>query len=848
MFDISKNNNKNIVIEQKGKKIIIKNISSLYQKTNILNVIKFKSELYEFNFKGKIINGDQPTLKIMSKTKCNILDIKLNEKAIIKFSTNKLGFLYMIVPPNSKFEFELFDYTNFQSETDLCCNYSKETLLVFNKKISIKHLNYFLQNNETLDVLCVNNNGNLTYDRVSDTDILSAPYYFLREILYRREYKKIITIGFDIDLVRSINKLDLHKSKVFFVVNNDLEYWDFPSQAKLYNCNKQTLSEKMIEEFNYLDKNILNFNNMNNYMFVFDDEQSKIRAEKLLNIKFNNFSYSYFYLYELNNSKIDARKSDVTKVLIIKRFDYHDINAFDIDIKLLNDLEEDKKLKNIEVTIMGEGNCFDVLTEPIKGKKNIKLIKESLSNVEKHLNDFDVLIYNTRGNVNNYLLFSAISNNMFVTGLVNNNDSINDYLYTDYDQFFQYFTSIIENNDKFIEDRKQLFRTVNEFIKSNKNSLNNCFVNDNNYFPITNSKGPKQPVLSIIIPAYNVQKYVKHTIWSLINQELAGEIEIVAINDGSTDNTLDILNEYQNEMESHGLKVLKVIDKPNGGHGSVINVGLQNITGKYVRLIDGDDTVDSLNLKLLIEKLINEDSDLVLNQYQEDWFIENLEVDIKLYEDLEIGKKYEFNKICLKKGIFDIYGPLLPTSTYKVDALNKRKFKITEKIFYDDMEWNYNAILNIETISYYDLNIYNHFIGRTGQSVTISGLKRHYNMHRIMTLNLINLYYDNHNINKNKLAFLEEKYVKKMIKTHYNICLNYFDNPKPFKQFNKELKKYKYFYNNEDIIIKKVNLYRISNGYIIYLNNFKRLLIKIKASIKIIYHKILFTLKRIIRH
>ena len=102
--------------------------------------------------------------------------------------------------------------------------------------------------------------------------------------------------------------------------------------------------------------------------------------------------------------------------------------------------------------------------------------------------------------------------------------------------------------------------------------------------------------ISIIVPAYNAEKYLKACLESLINQTKK-DIEIIAINDGSEDNTLDILNEYKNNYPN----LIKVISQENQGLSVTRNVGIKNSTGKYVMFVDSDDEIYSE----LLEKLWN---------------------------------------------------------------------------------------------------------------------------------------------------------------------------------------------------------------------------------------------------
>ena len=110
------------------------------------------------------------------------------------------------------------------------------------------------------------------------------------------------------------------------------------------------------------------------------------------------------------------------------------------------------------------------------------------------------------------------------------------------------------------------------------------------------------PKVSIIVPTYNVAEYLDQCMTSLINQTLK-DIEIIAINDGSTDNSLEILKRYA-EKDSR----IKIIDKENGGYGIGMNIGLDNCTGDYVGILEPDDYVKTSmygDLYELAEKCVN---------------------------------------------------------------------------------------------------------------------------------------------------------------------------------------------------------------------------------------------------
>ena len=95
------------------------------------------------------------------------------------------------------------------------------------------------------------------------------------------------------------------------------------------------------------------------------------------------------------------------------------------------------------------------------------------------------------------------------------------------------------------------------------------------------------PKVSIVVPVYNVEKYLDECIESIINQSL-NDIEIICVNDGSTDSSLEILNNYAQKD-----KRIIVINKSNSGYGNTMNIGINAAKGEYIGIIESDDFADT---------------------------------------------------------------------------------------------------------------------------------------------------------------------------------------------------------------------------------------------------------------
>lgn len=121
----------------------------------------------------------------------------------------------------------------------------------------------------------------------------------------------------------------------------------------------------------------------------------------------------------------------------------------------------------------------------------------------------------------------------------------------------------------------------------------------------------KKPKISVLVPCYNVEKFLVQCMDSIVNQTLR-DIEIICINDGSTDSTLDILKSYADKD-----KRVLIIDKPNEGYGKSMNRGLDKATGKYIGIVESDDWIDADMFENLVAAADENDVDVVKSNFYE---------------------------------------------------------------------------------------------------------------------------------------------------------------------------------------------------------------------------------------
>lgn len=113
------------------------------------------------------------------------------------------------------------------------------------------------------------------------------------------------------------------------------------------------------------------------------------------------------------------------------------------------------------------------------------------------------------------------------------------------------------------------------------------------------------PKITVLVPCYNVEKYIEECLWSIHNQTYP-HLEILCINDGSTDNTLEILKKFEC-VDSR----IRIINKANSGYGASMNIGLNQATGDYIGIVESDDFIEPVMFELLIKQAIEHDLDIV---------------------------------------------------------------------------------------------------------------------------------------------------------------------------------------------------------------------------------------------
>ena len=249
--------------------------------------------------------------------------------------------------------------------------------------------------------------------------------------------------------------------------------------------------------------------------------------------------------------------------------------------------------------------------------------------------------------------------------------------------------------------------------------------------------------LSVIIPVYNVEKYLAECLDSVLNQTLK-DIEVICVNDGSTDNSLQILEEYAKKDNR-----IKIVNKENGGLSSARNAGMNAATGEYFVFIDSDDLLDKDAYEKAMAHI--DDADLV-------------HFGIKVFGDSNYAQRCgDDNYYKIKyEGITKLNKKVILNSDvsacnkiFKKSIIEQNNIIFPDGLNYEDAEFYFKYVSCSKTAYY--LNNYFYHYRRSGESImsnTFNGTEKAIH-HLYIMENIFNFWQNNHYLEKNENLFVE---------------------------------------------------------------------------------------------
>ncbi len=272
--------------------------------------------------------------------------------------------------------------------------------------------------------------------------------------------------------------------------------------------------------------------------------------------------------------------------------------------------------------------------------------------------------------------------------------------------------------------------------------------------------------ITFAIPCYNSEAYMEKAINSIL--PAGDDVEILIVNDGSTDKTKKIGKHYAEKFPS----IVKVINKENGGHGDAVNSGLSHASGKYFKVVDSDDWVDEdalMKLLDVIKGFVREGSevDMIVSNY--------------VYEKagMEHKKIIHYRNVLPQNEIFrwDDIGSfhldqyiLMHSVMYRTEMLKLCQLKLPKHTFYVDNIYVYYPLPHVRLLYYLDVDFYRYFIGRDDQSVNEKIMISRVDQQIYVTKSMISMY-DLRLIGSRKLKKYMINYLAIMMTVSSILCI-----------------------------------------------------------------------------
>lgn len=234
-------------------------------------------------------------------------------------------------------------------------------------------------------------------------------------------------------------------------------------------------------------------------------------------------------------------------------------------------------------------------------------------------------------------------------------------------------------------------------------------------------------ILSFIVPTYNSESYIKRCLDSFLIENREHKFEVIIVNDGSTDQTPELVSAYVKEYP----EIFRLYNQENGGHGAAINTGVRLVKGVYFKVIDADDWIETKNLENYICELEKIDADVILTE-SKTFHIQTKSIGIwkTAIEDYKRGytledvkKNWRSMELCLNfHGI-----------TYKTDFYKEKGINLEEHIFYEDHQYATIPCCYAKSIRIVPLVLYVYRIGDVSQSISEENqYQRHHHLETVI--------------------------------------------------------------------------------------------------------------------
>lgn len=792
----------------------------------------FSRKQLQITFNAEIIEGKACTAYLLNRKREILRPLLADETQYVSVAPRIFSFRYC-VPAKTHCIIKTIEAKKIEDYTDDIKNFFTEKTILISPGYPSKNNKYFwafvhsrvkeyAKSGLKMNVAVPSYTNDMSISRFEGINVCKLSWFDMRELLQTKDFSNIIIHFFSDEVANILSSISISEKNIYIYCHSaDLLYRDLNKLSTRYFDEVSPVSTDQKKYFETKDKLVRRFNNRKNVKFVFGTKWALNTSQEENKITYTNSTVIPCPIDEDNFEYIKRDPEKRKNIVIVRKFDNINTYGIDINVKCILELSKRDFFNDLTFNIYGEGDYHKVLLAPLKQFDNVHIHNHYLSHEEmqKIYSENGIALFGTRYETQGVAAAEAamsglvvITNNVAAVSNVFNEDML--CAPEDYKGMADRCEYYYRNPMAYLADSEKMHNCVLRTCSS-KQSLKKDLEIFEEIASVEKKTTYPRPseniVLSVVVPSYNAQQWLKHGVETVISSKYADKIEVLVINDGSKDATGKIGAELERKTTVDGKSIVRLINKENGGHGSTINVGIKEAKGKYLKMMDADDYYDTEALDKLIPLLENETSDIVLTDYVEDWSTTARFIPQLNYSFMEPGKKYDIEELCYEGYGFNRYANILHTSTYRTEMLRNGNFSISEHCFYVDMEMNTFSFMLAKTITYYPLQLYIYYLGRKGQSVSPEAFKRNYQQHEHVLMKILSVI-SKSDISYGKKTCLYRTIILPMVETQYYICTEYLDDGKAFMEFDNEMRKYEEIYHHPFIENERVKYHRATNG------------------------------------
>lgn len=557
--------------------------------------------------------------------------------------------------------------------------------------------------------------------------VIKGSYGVLKRLLSKRQYKVIVSHFPDEHLLSVFDGYTYPTDRLVFVCHGAETIYRYVENVVRPYFTKPITKSSAEEIFARKDAYIRKYSQRDNAEWVFVSEWLKQCAEKEHGFTFRHSRVIPNVINEESFPYREKLAEDRKKILIVRKFDNIMVHSLDQSVRAILELSGREFFRELSFEIYGDGDYYDVLTAPLKQFENVHFHRtfvpnDKLSAVHASAG---IALLPSRHDAHPVSMGECAASGLAVIG---SRVAANPYFMQE-DRFHtladpespEELADIIERLYREPEEFLRISRGLSEFTRENfgvsqtvdkevaliKEQLT---LGGEDVFRLEEAGEPEDaPVLSVGIFVRDGGERLERCVLSLLNHRNRHKIEVLISDTGEA----LIPSEIKERIGQVFGRFVRFVTGEGPGGAAAIKTCLEASSGKYFRLMYGEDWIDEENLAELLDILTREEADLIVTKAGGLEFEKGLPEPMADFDMLRVGEAYRFSDMQ-----YTGYGfgeaPLLLTGTVKAGLLRSGSAIAECLAEKDDVDRQWSSLIEefVETVAYYDLDIYCHLIER----------------------------------------------------------------------------------------------------------------------------------------